>query len=214
MTTVLQRPPDEHRVEPAEATAPSDGFVARHRLLLIALVLVVLFHGSLLLAGSYQRTYDAYVHIFFADHYARSWFSGWDVRWYTGFSTLSYPPGSHQAVAAVSKLVGLQTGFALVQLGALLILTVGVYRWAAIWVDRDSAGWAAILLAISHPPPGPRPTIRSQRWLPRSPTSLRRRCGTSPINPTCAPRGPPRRRSARSSRMSRGCCARSIRALR
>ncbi|HYN73433.1 MAG TPA: hypothetical protein VES60_13115 [Nakamurella sp.] len=123
--------------------------MARHRLLLIALVLVVLFHGSLLLSGSYQRTYDAYVHIFFADHYARSWFSGWDTRWYTGFSTLSYPPGSHYAVAAVSKLFGLQTGFAVVQLGALLILTIGVYRWARIWVDQESAGWAAILLVLS-----------------------------------------------------------------
>ena len=125
------------------------GFVARHLLLLIALVLVVLFHGSLLLAGSYQRTYDAYVHIFFADHYARNWFSGWDDRWYTGFSTLSYPPGSHFAVAAVSRVFGLQTGFALVQLSALMILTIGVYRWARIWVDNQSAGWASILLVLS-----------------------------------------------------------------
>ena len=26
----------------------------------------MLFHGALLLSGSYQRTYDAYVHIFMA----------------------------------------------------------------------------------------------------------------------------------------------------
>jgi len=127
----------------------AEGFVARHRLLLIALVLTVLFHGSLLLAGSYQRTYDAYVHIFFADHYARSWFSGWDNRWYTGFSTVSYPPGSHQAIAAVSFLLGLRTGFVVVQTFALLLLTVGVYRWAGIWVDRTSSGWAAILAVLS-----------------------------------------------------------------
>ena len=153
--------PTEHGASAVTASAPSgrqaaddavptrDGFVVRHRLLLIALVLVVLFHGSLLLAGSYQRTYDAYVHIFFADHYARNWFSGWDDRWYTGFSTLSYPPGGHFAIAAVSKIVGLQTAFALVQLGALLLLTVGVYRWARIWVDQTAAGWASILLVLS-----------------------------------------------------------------
>ena len=125
------------------------GFVRRHRLLLIALVLVVMFHGSLLLAGSYQRTYDAYVHIFFADHYRRDWFSSWDNRWYTGFSVFSYPPGSHQAVAAVSMLIGLRPAFVVVQVFALMNMTVGVYRWSRIWVDRTSAGWASILLVLS-----------------------------------------------------------------
>lgn len=125
------------------------GFVRRHRLLLIALILVVVFHGTLLLSGSYQRTYDAYVHIFFGDHYRRDWFSSWDTRWYTGFSVLSYPPGSHQAIAVASSVFGLRGGFAVVQVCALLNLTIGVYRWSRIWVDRTSAGWASILLVLS-----------------------------------------------------------------
>ncbi|MEJ1154493.1 hypothetical protein [Microbacterium marmarense] len=124
-------------------------FVARHRLLLIALLLVLVFHGALLVSGSYQRTYDAYVHIFFADHYARSWFSSWDDRWYTGFSTFSYPPGAHQSVAALSSIFGLLGAFVVVQILALFILTIGVYRFAALWVGHRAAGWAAILLVLS-----------------------------------------------------------------
>ncbi len=140
------------------ATSPIDrfrGLSSRHRLLALALLVVVVFHGSLLFSGSYQRTYDAYVHIFFADHYARSWFSGWDTRWYTGFSTVSYPPGAHQLVAAASQLVGLRTGFVLVQLGAVLLLTVGVFRWAGIWVEPPV-------------PRSPRPCMCSASCRPRS----------------------------------------------
>jgi hypothetical protein len=125
------------------------GWVAEHRLVLIALVLVFMLHGGLLLAGSYQRTYDAYVHIFFADHYARWWWSSWDPRWYTGFSTVSYPPGSHQSIALLSKVIGLRAGFVVVQVFALLNCTVGIYRWAQIWVDRKAAGWAAIAFVFS-----------------------------------------------------------------
>lgn len=159
MSTVVSEPParvlapaeplTSPAPTPGRAPRPPAGFVRRHRLLLVALVLVLLFHGGLLLAGSYQRTYDAYVHIFFADHYARDWFSSWDDRWYTGFSTFSYPPGGHQLIAAVSHLVGLRMGFVVVQTAALLNLTVGVYRWARIWVDHRSSGWAAILLVLS-----------------------------------------------------------------
>ncbi|MDY7100160.1 MAG: hypothetical protein S0880_03140, partial [Actinomycetota bacterium] len=118
-------------------------------LLLVALLIVLLYHGNLILAGSYQRTYDAFVHIFLGDHYRRWWWSSWDHRWYTGFPVISYPPATHQSIALLSRLVGLQGAFALVQLFALFNLTVGVYRWARIWVDERSAGWAAILLATS-----------------------------------------------------------------
>ncbi len=144
-TTIALEPSRFEEVEPA----PRRGFVRRHRLLLIALLLTVTYHGGLLLAGSYQRTYDAYVHIFFADHYRRDWFSNWDDRWYTGFSVFSYPPGSHQSIALVSFLVGLRPAFVIVQLAALLNLTVGVYRWSRIWVSDTAAGAAAILLVLS-----------------------------------------------------------------
>ncbi len=115
----------------------------------IALGLTVLFHGSLLVNGTFRGTYDAYVHIFLGDHYARDWFSTWDQRWYTGFTTTSYPPGTHQAIAAFSKLVGLEAAFVIVQLSALLLLTIGVYRFSRLWVDDEAAANASLLLVVS-----------------------------------------------------------------
>lgn len=37
---------------------------------LLVAVLVLLYHGVLSIYGTYRNTYDAYVHIFFADHWA------------------------------------------------------------------------------------------------------------------------------------------------
>jgi hypothetical protein len=113
--------------------------------LLAALAVTLLFHGGLLIAGSFQRTYDAWIHVFFADHYRRGWFQTWEPRWYTGFKVVTYPPGAHQMVAALSFLIGLTSAFQFVQLGALLLFAVGVYRWSRIWVDDRTAGWAALL---------------------------------------------------------------------
>ncbi len=115
----------------------------------LALGLTVLFHGSLLVNGTFRSTYDAYVHIFLGDHYARDWFSTWDQRWYTGFTTTSYPPGTHQAIAAFSKLVGLEAAFVIVQICALLLLTIGVYRFSRLWVDDEAAANASLLLVVS-----------------------------------------------------------------
>lgn len=116
----------------------------------LALGIVLLFHGGLLLSGTYRGTYDAYVHIFFADHYSRDWFSTWDQRWYTGFSTVSYPPGTHMSVALLSKVTGsLLSGFVITQISALLLLTVGVYRFSRLWVDERAAANASLLLAAS-----------------------------------------------------------------
>jgi hypothetical protein len=138
----------------SEATPQNIGGHAKqwaqhHTLLLGALLIVVLFHGSLLLQGSYERTYDAWVHLFFANHYQRAWWSSWDSRWYTGFSTVSYPPGVHQSLALLANLIGLRASFVVIQILALLNLTVGVYRFARLWVGEREAGWAAVLLALS-----------------------------------------------------------------
>lgn len=114
-----------------------------------ALVVAVLVHGSLLAAGSYQDTYDAWVHIFFGDHYARDWFSTWEPRWYTGFTVTSYPPASHQGIGLLSRLVGLETAFVVLQIGAVLNIIVGVYRFSLLWVSRNAAGWAAFLAVAS-----------------------------------------------------------------
>jgi hypothetical protein len=118
--------------------------------LLVAVLAAMLYHGVLGISGTYRNTYDAYVHIFFADHWTRGWFDHWDPRWYTGFTLTSYPPLSQQSVAAVSFLThDLGLAFALVQTAAIIGLTIGLYRFAQLWVSKEAAGWAAIWLVFS-----------------------------------------------------------------
>ena len=119
------------------------------RRLPVALAAAFLLHGGLLVSGSYRRTYDAYIHMFFGDHYARDWFSTWETRWYTGFTTTSYPPGTHQLIGLLSKPIGLEAAFVAVQLFSVLLLILGVYRFSLIWVDKRAAGWAALLAVVS-----------------------------------------------------------------
>ena len=75
-----------------------------NRNLALALLIALAYHGVLIFY-TFKRTYDAYVHIFFADHYARAWFDHWDYRWYTGFTMTSYPPGSQQSIALLSPFI-------------------------------------------------------------------------------------------------------------
>ncbi|CAN5428283.1 membrane protein [soil metagenome] len=118
--------------------------------LLVAVLAALVYHGVLSVYGTYRNTYDAYVHIFFADHWTRGWFDHWDPRWYTGFTLTSYPPLSQQSVAAVSFLTGdLRLSFALVQTTAMVVMTIGMYRFAQLWVSKEAAGWAAIWLVFS-----------------------------------------------------------------
>lgn len=116
--------------------------------LLIALAITLAYHGVLVFS-TFRRTYDAYVHIFFADHYARTWFDHWDYRWYTGFTLTSYPPGSQQSIALLSKFVGLEGGFVVVQVFAMLMVVIGIYRFSKIWVSEEAAGYAALLAVFS-----------------------------------------------------------------
>lgn len=120
-----------------------------NRHLLWALALALVFHGALLLSGTFKHTYDAYVHIFFADHYVRSWFDPWDYRWYTGFTLTSYPPGSQQSIALLAPFVGLLNGFIIVQTFSILLFVIGVYRFSKIWVSEEAAGYAALLAVFS-----------------------------------------------------------------
>ena len=117
--------------------------------LAVSLALALVVHGSLLVSGTFRGTYDAYVHMFFGDHYARDWFSTWETRWYTGFTTVSYPPGTHQLLALLSKVVGLEAAFVLVQLAGILVLVIGVFRMAKLWVSPEASRWAAFLTVVS-----------------------------------------------------------------
>ena len=118
------------------------------RLLLIALAVATLFHGGLL-PFTHGNTYDAYIHMFFGDHYHRSWFDPWEPRWYTGFATTSYPPGTHMAIGALMYVMPLRAAFVVVQLGGILLLVVGVYRFALLWVPPRAAGYAATAAVLA-----------------------------------------------------------------
>lgn len=90
------------------------------------------------------RTYDANFHIFFAQHYAQHWFNPWNPQWYGGFSQTTYPPLPQQWTALFSYVMGLNLAYMLVQFIAILLLVVGVYRFAKLWVDERSASYAAL----------------------------------------------------------------------
>ena len=125
-------------------------WVPQRPLLIVALLGALVIHGGLALYGSYANTYDAYIHMFFADHWQRTWFDHWEPRWYTGFPMTSYPPLSHQSVALLAFLTGdLRTAFVMVQTTAMLVLTLGMYRFARLWVDEEAAQWAALWLVLS-----------------------------------------------------------------
>ena len=126
------------------ARQSSDGL----RLLFVALAGALLFHGALL-PFTHGNTYDAYIHMFFGDSYYRSWFDTWEPRWYTGFSTTSYPPGTHMSIAALMQVLPLRAAFVVVQMIGLFLLVIGVYRFSLLWVMPRAAGYAAISATLA-----------------------------------------------------------------
>lgn len=107
-------------------------------------LLAIAIHGPLLLMQLPASTYDANTHMFFASHYASHWFSPWNDKWYGGFSQTTYPPLTHQWIALFSHLIGITMGYMLVQGIAVVLLIVGVYRYAKIWVSEVQASYAAV----------------------------------------------------------------------
>ena len=110
----------------------------------LILLITLAVHGPLLLMQLPAGSYDANVHIFFASHYAHHWFNPWNVKWFGGFSETTYPPLVHQWIALFSHIMGLQMAYMFVQFIAILLLPVGMYRYARIWVDEVSASYAAL----------------------------------------------------------------------
>ena len=112
---------------------------------LAAILLIALaVHGPLLLMQLPAGSYDANSHMFFAAHYAHHWFNPWNVKWFGGFSQTTYPPLTHQWIALFSHVMGLQMAYMFVQFVAILLLPIGMYRYAALWVDEVSASYAAL----------------------------------------------------------------------
>ena len=116
-------------------------------LLLVAMSIALLTHG-VIIYFTLPRTYDAFVHMFFADHYARFWFEPWEYRWYTGFLTISYPPFLHQAIALISKIFPLKIAFCIYAITIFQILIIGVYRFSKLFFDKPTAGVAAVLSVV------------------------------------------------------------------
>jgi hypothetical protein len=108
------------------------------------MLLAAAVHLPVLLSGLPAATYDANTHMFFAAHYARDWFQPWNPQWYGGFSQTTYPPLAHQWIALLSFVVGIPAAYLLVQLIALLLLPVGVLRYARLWGDERAARVAAV----------------------------------------------------------------------
>jgi hypothetical protein len=110
----------------------------------IILLLALGIHGPLLLMRLPMTSYDANFHMFMASHYAQHWFNPWNTRAFAGFSVTTYPPLPQQWIAVFSHLIGLVNAYMVVQLIAVLLLPVGVYRYAKLWVGERAASYAAV----------------------------------------------------------------------
>ncbi|HZR65896.1 MAG TPA: 6-pyruvoyl-tetrahydropterin synthase-related protein [Terriglobales bacterium] len=111
----------------------------------VILLLALAIHGPLLaMQLPLTNSYDANFHIFFASHYAHSWFNPWNPKWFAGFSQTTYPPLAHQWIALLSFIFGLHAAYLLVQLVAILLVPVGIYRYARLWVSERASSYAAL----------------------------------------------------------------------
>jgi hypothetical protein len=109
-------------------------------------LLTLAVHGPLLaMQLPLTNSYDANFHVFFASHYAHHWFDPWNPKWFAGFSQATYPPLAHQWIALLSFVFGLHMAFLLVQLAAVLLTPISVYRFAKLWVSERAASYAAVL---------------------------------------------------------------------
>src|SRR5258708_2620097 len=110
----------------------------------LLILVAVAVHLPLLLMKLPLKSFDTNFHIFFASHYLHHWFSPWNPKWYAGFSQMTYPPLPQQWVALVSHVLGLDLAYMAVQMAAIMLLVVGVYRFARLWVSPRAASYAAL----------------------------------------------------------------------
>ena len=108
------------------------------------LMAAVAIHLPLLLMQLPLKSYDTNFHIFFASHYVHHWFDPWNPKWFAGFSQTTYPPLPQQWTALLSWVLGLDMAYMAVQFVGILLLVVGVYRFAELWVSPRAASYAAL----------------------------------------------------------------------
>lgn len=120
-----------------------------NKYLITAVLLGMIFHGASMFF-TLEKTYDALIHLFFANHYATSWFEPWNYSWYTGFTVMGYPPLVHQSIALLSYIGGLKFGMFTVALIGVVLFITGVYRFTQVVIpNKRVAGYAAILAVFS-----------------------------------------------------------------
>src|SRR6266498_477015 len=110
----------------------------------LAVLLAILFHGVFIVTARYRLSYDAYVHMFFGDHYAKDWWSLWDTRWYTGFYVNSYPPLVHQLIGLLSHIIGLDAAFAFILWITLILYPLAVYSFSRVFVGKMISSYASL----------------------------------------------------------------------
>src|SRR5436309_8086946 len=128
-----------------EDTTVHTSYFSRPIPLRFILLLALAVHGPLLaLQLPLTNSYDANFHVFFASHYAHHWFDPWNPKWFAGFSQTTYPPLAHQWIALLSYVFGLHASYLLVQLVAVLLIPISVYRFARLWVDERASSYASL----------------------------------------------------------------------
>jgi hypothetical protein len=108
------------------------------------LMAAVVVHLPLFLMQLPLKSYDTNFHIFFAAHYVHHWFDPWNAKWFAGFSQTTYPPLPQQWIALLSWVIGLNWAYMAVQFIAVLLLAIGAYRFALLWVGPRAASYAAL----------------------------------------------------------------------
>jgi hypothetical protein len=110
-----------------------------------AVLLSFLINLTMLSTQHYDHAYDSYIHLFFADHYQRSWFNTWEPKWYTGFSVTSYPPLAHQILATLGNIIGLELAYRLLTFCLMLLLPMVLYNFSRIFIDDLSARYSSLI---------------------------------------------------------------------
>ena len=134
-----------HHLGEDKRTTVETSYLSRPIPLRFIVLLALAIHGPLLaMQLPLTNSYDANFHIFFASHYAQHWFDPWNPKWFAGFSQTTYPPLAHQWIALLSYVVGLHAAFLLVQLTAVLLTPISVYKFARLWVSERASSYAAV----------------------------------------------------------------------
>lgn len=108
-------------------------------------------HIVCMVLGSWERSADGWIHLFFSEHWYLRWFDHWEPRWSMGFSMFSYPPLAHQCVALLRFVLNpIAAGITLMTL-TLITLASGLYRYGRLWFSKNICQIATLLLLSSSP---------------------------------------------------------------